>query len=55
MLFVYCNCKQVHDAGHMVPMDQPRASLEMLKRWMEGKLVEGGGDSEEVEKLVAQM
>ncbi|KAG9136612.1 hypothetical protein Leryth_020278 [Lithospermum erythrorhizon] len=29
---------KVHDAGHMVPMDQPKASLEMLKRWMEGSL-----------------
>ncbi|KAI8002370.1 Serine carboxypeptidase-like 48 [Camellia lanceoleosa] len=27
-----------HDAGHMVPMDQPKASLEMLKRWTQGKL-----------------
>ena len=39
----------------MVPMDQPEASLEMLKRWMEGKLVEGQDESEEPEKLVAQM
>ncbi|KAK6163419.1 hypothetical protein DH2020_000283 [Rehmannia glutinosa] len=29
---------KVHDAGHMVPMDQPKASLEMLSRWMQGKL-----------------
>ncbi|CAL5336159.1 unnamed protein product [Camellia sinensis] len=29
---------KVHDAGHMVPMDQPKASLEMLKRWTQGKL-----------------
>ncbi|KAL5981792.1 hypothetical protein ACLOJK_015857 [Asimina triloba] len=29
---------QVHDAGHMVPMDQPKAALEMLKRWTKGKL-----------------
>ncbi|GAA0139747.1 serine protease [Lithospermum erythrorhizon] len=28
---------KVHDAGHMVPMDQPKASLEMLRRWMQGK------------------
>ncbi|CAI9761531.1 unnamed protein product [Fraxinus pennsylvanica] len=27
---------KVHNAGHMVPMDQPKASLEMLKRWMQG-------------------
>ncbi|MFS7931495.1 putative carboxypeptidase C [Helianthus anomalus] len=24
---------EVHDAGHMVPMDQPKATLSMLKRW----------------------
>ncbi|KAM7527987.1 hypothetical protein LguiB_031397 [Lonicera macranthoides] len=29
---------KVHDAGHMVPMDQPKASLEMLKKWTQGKL-----------------
>ncbi|KAL9246290.1 hypothetical protein vseg_019845 [Gypsophila vaccaria] len=29
---------KVHDAGHMVPMDQPKASLEMLKRWIDGSL-----------------
>ncbi|XP_026440123.1 serine carboxypeptidase-like isoform X2 [Papaver somniferum] len=29
---------KVHDAGHMVPMDQPKAALEMLKRWTQGKL-----------------
>ncbi|XP_010541311.1 PREDICTED: serine carboxypeptidase-like 48 [Tarenaya hassleriana] len=29
---------KVHDAGHMVPMDQPKASLQMLQNWMEGKL-----------------
>ncbi|KAK9676379.1 hypothetical protein RND81_11G073300 [Saponaria officinalis] len=29
---------KVHDAGHMVPMDQPKAALEMLKRWIEGSL-----------------
>jgi len=29
---------QVYGAGHMVPMDQPKASLEMLKSWMGGKL-----------------
>ncbi|CAH9116022.1 unnamed protein product [Cuscuta europaea] len=31
---------KVHDAGHMVPMDQPKAALEMLKRWMAGTLSE---------------
>ncbi|XP_006657694.1 serine carboxypeptidase-like [Oryza brachyantha] len=29
---------KVHDAGHMVPMDQPKAALEMLKRWTSGNL-----------------
>ncbi|KAI3918254.1 hypothetical protein MKX01_041574 [Papaver californicum] len=29
---------KVNDAGHMVPMDQPKAALEMLKRWTQGKL-----------------
>ncbi|PIN05990.1 Serine carboxypeptidases (lysosomal cathepsin A) [Handroanthus impetiginosus] len=36
---------KVHDAGHMVPMDQPKASLEMLKRWMEGLLSKSTTDS----------
>jgi len=30
----------VYNAGHMVPMDQPKATLEMLKRWTQGKLEE---------------
>lgn len=47
-----CNNKQVHDAGHMVPMDQPKASLEMLRRWTQGKLSEVPSDSG---KLVAEM
>ncbi|GMI86218.1 CARBOXYPEPTIDASE Y, SERINE CARBOXYPEPTIDASE-LIKE 49 [Hibiscus trionum] len=42
---------KVHDAGHMVPMDQPKAALEMLKRWMNGSLAEGGSS----EKLFAEM
>ncbi|KAJ4792988.1 Carboxypeptidase [Rhynchospora pubera] len=29
---------KVHDAGHMVPMDQPKAALEMLRRWTRGNL-----------------
>lgn len=29
---------KVLNAGHMVPMDQPQASLEMLQRWMKGSL-----------------
>ncbi|KAB1219028.1 Serine carboxypeptidase-like 49 [Morella rubra] len=43
---------KVHDAGHMVPMDQPKASLEMLRRWTQGKLSEVPSDSG---KLVAEM
>ncbi|RDX85908.1 Serine carboxypeptidase-like 49, partial [Mucuna pruriens] len=43
---------KVHDAGHMVPMDQPKAALEMLKRWTQGTLSESGTDAE---KLVAEM
>nr|XP_043617232.1 serine carboxypeptidase-like [Erigeron canadensis] len=31
---------KVHNAGHMVPMDQPKAALKMLKRWMAGSLSE---------------
>ncbi|XP_034687554.1 serine carboxypeptidase-like [Vitis riparia] len=29
---------KVHNAGHMVPMDQPKAALQMLKTWTQGKL-----------------
>ncbi|KAL5733552.1 hypothetical protein ACOSP7_032897 [Xanthoceras sorbifolium] len=43
---------KVHNAGHMVPMDQPKASLEMLKRWMQGTMAEVPADSE---NLVAEM
>ncbi|KAL3718187.1 hypothetical protein ACJRO7_003340 [Eucalyptus globulus] len=37
---------KVHNAGHMVPMDQPKASLQMLKSWMAGKVAMTGADSE---------
>ncbi|XP_058748482.1 serine carboxypeptidase-like [Vicia villosa] len=30
---------KVKEAGHMVPMDQPKAALQMLQDWMQGKLV----------------
>ncbi|KAA3453398.1 serine carboxypeptidase-like [Gossypium australe] len=42
---------KVHDAGHMVPMDQPKAALEMLKRWTKGTL----SNASDSEKLVAEM
>lgn len=43
----YCvTKKQVHDAGHMVPMDQPKASLEMLNKWTQGTLSKSGADEE---------
>lgn len=29
---------KMHNAGHLVPMDQPNASLEMISRWMQGNL-----------------
>ncbi|KAL4611529.1 hypothetical protein ACB092_08G130600 [Castanea dentata] len=32
------NFLKVHDAGHLVPADQPNVSLQMLRRWMKGKL-----------------
>ncbi|KAL6516715.1 Serine carboxypeptidase-like 48 [Orobanche gracilis] len=37
---------KVHNAGHMVPMDQPKASVEMLSRWMHGKLSYTQGDDD---------
>lgn len=46
------NNKQVHDSGHMVPMDQPKAALEMLRRWTRGTLSEAAA---EPEKMFAQM
>ncbi|KAF2318483.1 hypothetical protein GH714_008203 [Hevea brasiliensis] len=45
---------KVHDAGHMVPMEQPKASLEMLKRWIQGKLSESEGTADPKE-LVSEM
>lgn len=29
---------RMHNAGHLVPMDQPNASLQMIHRWMQGNL-----------------
>ena len=28
---------RIHAAGHMVPLDQPEASLDMLNRWLDGE------------------
>ncbi|WCJ19283.1 Serine carboxypeptidase-like [Euphorbia peplus] len=46
---------KVHDAGHMVPMDQPKAALEMLKRWTQGKLSQDTDEEVDSEKLLAEM
>ncbi|OAY38893.1 serine carboxypeptidase-like [Manihot esculenta] len=45
---------KVHDAGHMVPMDQPKASLKMLKRWTRGELSESEAKADP-KKLVSEM
>ncbi|KAF8009568.1 hypothetical protein BT93_J0543 [Corymbia citriodora subsp. variegata] len=37
---------KVHNAGHFVPMDQPKAALQMLKSWMAGKVAVAGAGSE---------
>ncbi|XP_076902182.1 serine carboxypeptidase-like [Bidens hawaiensis] len=37
---------KVRDAGHMVPMDQPKAALSMLKRWTTGSLSESAAEPE---------
>ncbi|KAF5189432.1 Carboxypeptidase [Thalictrum thalictroides] len=42
---------KVHDAGHMVPMDQPKAALEMLKKWTTGDLAKDVGR----DRMVADM
>ncbi|XP_078427560.1 serine carboxypeptidase-like [Wolffia australiana] len=39
---------KVHDAGHMVPMDQPSASLEMLRRWIQEGQLAGARTSKEL-------
>ncbi|GJZ89880.1 serine carboxypeptidase-like protein [Tanacetum coccineum] len=39
---------KVHDAGHMVPMDQPKAALSMLKRWVKGSLSESAPEPESI-------
>lgn len=43
---------KVHDADHMVPMDRPKASLEMLKKWTQGTLSISGTEEE---VLVAEL
>lgn len=44
--------QQVHDAGHMVPMDQPKAALEMLKRWTSGNLSEPSSSSHRLDFIM---
>ncbi|CAN1339467.1 Serine carboxypeptidase-like 49 [Linum perenne] len=46
---------KVHNAGHMVPMDQPKAALEMLKRWTRGELSYAPTNISNPEKLVAEI
>ncbi len=43
---------QVHDAGHMVSMDQPKAALEMLKRWTQGSITD---NNSQILKTVTEM
>ncbi|KAK3080994.1 hypothetical protein LTS18_011205, partial [Coniosporium uncinatum] len=31
---------RLHAGGHMVPHDQPAASLDMLNRWLSGEWIE---------------
>ncbi|AES67519.2 serine carboxypeptidase-like protein [Medicago truncatula] len=31
--------RKLKEAGHMVPMDQPKVALQMLQEWMQGKLI----------------
>ncbi|KAF5782782.1 putative carboxypeptidase C [Helianthus annuus] len=38
----------VYDARHMLPMDQPKAALSMLKRWTRGSLSKNGAEAESV-------
>lgn len=41
--------EQVHDSGHMVPMDQPKAALEMLKRWISGNFSDPSSSSQKLD------
>ncbi|XP_006589990.2 serine carboxypeptidase-like [Glycine max] len=43
---------KVHDVGHMVPMDQPKVALKMLKKWINGTLAKSRAHKE---KLFADM
>ncbi|KAI5059310.1 hypothetical protein GOP47_0025629 [Adiantum capillus-veneris] len=36
---------KMYNAGHMVPMDQPKAALEMMRRWTRGLSLEDGSVS----------
>lgn len=43
---------KVDNAGHMVPMDQPKAALEMLKRWTQGKLAKKNSEPEGLDREI---
>ncbi|XP_031102353.1 serine carboxypeptidase-like [Ipomoea triloba] len=43
---------KVQDAGHMVPMDQPKAALNMLEKWTAGSL---SGRMAEPQNLISSM
>ncbi|MCO5556362.1 hypothetical protein L7F22_009910 [Adiantum nelumboides] len=42
---------KMFNAGHMVPMDQPKAALEMMRRWTRGLSLEDGSGSESFGQL----
>ncbi|XP_047311469.1 serine carboxypeptidase-like [Impatiens glandulifera] len=42
---------KVHEAGHMVPMDQPKAALEMLERWTKGTLSMSKRSSQPIDSM----
>ena len=43
---------KVHNAGHMVPMDQPKAALQMLKTWTQGKLAPIETKDDQIDEIV---
>ena len=45
---------QVYNAGHMVPMDQPKAADEMLFSWLDGTMGEEKVKQEHIPKQFDQ-